>query len=199
MKQGKINQEISVADQLVTEEVPMLAGQGFKSIFCHRPDGEGADQPTYHEIEAAACALGLHTQYLPVTSGKISDQDVANFAAAFQQAPKPVMAYCRSGMRAMSLWGLSQAGKMPLAEILSAGQAAGFDLSGLTLRLTGGSQHTPTDQPAHQIVIVGGRGRRHCGGLQPARAGCRAGYSDYRSGRYPLLSARVDLGGRRGV
>lgn len=156
MKQGKINQDISVADQLLVEEVASLAEQGFKSIFCHRPDGEGADQPGFQEIEAAARALGLHTQYLPVTSGKISDQDVAAFAAAFQHAPKPVMAYCRSGMRAITLWSLQAARQLPLHALLSIGKQAGYDLSGLTLRLMTSGQRQAVDQYSHQIVIVGG-------------------------------------------
>lgn len=156
MKTGKINQEISVADQLLVDDLPLLAAQGFKSIFCHRPDGEGPDQPNFQEINDAAKALGMHTAYLPVTSGKISDEEVAAFATQFQQAPKPVMAYCRSGMRAITLWSLQAAAHTALPELLSIGQQAGYDLSGLTMRLAAG-KHTGQAPISHYtVVIVGG-------------------------------------------
>jgi sulfide:quinone oxidoreductase len=32
--------------------------------MCNRPDGEGADQPAFAEIEAAARAAGLEAAYL---------------------------------------------------------------------------------------------------------------------------------------
>lgn len=156
MKLGKINQEITVADQLLTADLADVAAQGFKSVFCHRPDGEGADQPNFQEIESAAKVLGLHTVYLPVTSGKITDAEVQDFAAAFAAAPKPVMAYCRSGMRAITLWSLQAAGKVPLSELLLIGKQAGYDLSGLSLRLVAGGQSKAVTERAHQIVIVGG-------------------------------------------
>lgn len=156
MKAGKINQDISVADQLLADDVRTLAAEGFRSIFCHRPDGEGADQPNFVEVATVAKALGLHTVYLPVTSGKISDADVTAFAEAFAKAPKPVMAYCRSGMRAITLWSLQAAGKTPLSELLAIGKQAGHDLSGLTLRLAAGGLGKPVSEQYHQIVIVGG-------------------------------------------
>ncbi|MDP8568866.1 bifunctional protein tyrosine phosphatase family protein/NAD(P)/FAD-dependent oxidoreductase [Methylophilus aquaticus] len=156
MKTGKINQEISVADQLLVSDLPSLAAQGFKSIFCHRPDGEGPDQPSFHEIDVAAKALGLHTAYLPVTSGKVSDEDVAAFASQFQHAPKPVLAYCRSGMRAITLWSLQAAASTPLPELLSIGQQAGYDLSGLTLRLAAGKQGGEVPVSHYTVVIIGG-------------------------------------------
>lgn len=155
MKLGKINQEITVADQLLATDLETVAAQGFRSVFCHRPDGEGADQPNFQEIETAAKVLGLHTVYLPVTSGKITDAEVQSFAEAFTAAPKPVMAYCRSGMRAITLWSLQAAGKVSLSELLLIGKQAGYDLSGLSLRLVSGGQSKSVTQQSHQVVIVG--------------------------------------------
>ena len=156
MKIGKINQEVSVSEQISASEVAEIAKLGFKSIFCHRPDGEGADQPNFHEIDVEAKKLGLETCYLPVMTGKISDQDVATFAERFAAAPKPVFGYCRSGMRAITLWSLSQAKNKSLPELLSIGKAAGYDLSGLSLRIVSGKQNGQAREKFHQIVIVGG-------------------------------------------
>ena len=54
-----ITPTLSVSEQVLPQEVAALAAAGFKSIVCNRPDGEGADQPSFAEIEAAATAAGL--------------------------------------------------------------------------------------------------------------------------------------------
>ena len=38
-------------------DVAEAARAGFRAILCNRPDGEGADQPTFEEIEAVASVL----------------------------------------------------------------------------------------------------------------------------------------------
>ncbi len=155
MKLAKLVDQISVADQIFVNDLNTIADQGFKSILCHRPDGEGSDQPNFEEIANAAKKHKVQIQYLPVVSGKISDEDVDKFTKAFSEAPKPVLAYCRSGMRAASLWALAEASKLGLASVLEAGKKAGYDLSGLTMRLAGNkSQASP--KVSHEVVIVGG-------------------------------------------
>jgi uncharacterized protein (TIGR01244 family) len=48
----------------------------------------------------------------------------------------PVFCYCRSGTRSTTLWALSQAGKQPAAEIISAAANAGYDMSHLAGHLS---------------------------------------------------------------
>lgn len=155
MKLGKINHEITVSDQLLSQDLEAVSALGFKSIFCHRPDGEGADQPNFHELEQAAKAEGLAAYYLPITSGKISDEDVANFSDLFANAPKPVLAYCRSGMRAITLWALNPANPQTLTEKLSIGKQLGYDLSGISMRLATKNSANQTEK-SYEVVIVGG-------------------------------------------
>ena len=57
-----------------------------KTLICNRPDGEGADQPNVIEIEEAAQRHGLNVIYQPVTSGKITDQQVTEFKQLYQNA-----------------------------------------------------------------------------------------------------------------
>jgi len=155
MKSSKINQEITVAYQITVSDLAEIVEQGFKTIFCHRPDGEGPDQPNFEEIESAARKLGLELKYLPVTMGKISDDDIQQFSSSFDAATKPIFSYCRSGMRAITLWSLKEADTTSLPELLSIGKNAGYDMSGLSLRLASGKQ-SPSNTKDHQIVIVGG-------------------------------------------
>ena len=155
MKLANLEKDVLVADQIVPEDLKDLAAQGIKTIFCHRPDGEGADQPNFAEIAQAAKKLKIKTHYLPVVSGKISDADVTAFAELFKESKQPVLGYCRSGMRAASLWALSQGARQGLAETLAAGKQAGFDLSGLTQRIVG-TQANNASVIHHEVVIIGG-------------------------------------------
>ena len=152
-----INAEISVAPQITPDEVQQLADQGFRALICNRPDGEAADQPNFSEIEAAAKKAGLEIRNLPVVSGKVSDQDAADFGAAMQELPRPILAYCRTGTRSATLWSLSQANRMSVADILAATKAAGYDMGGVVRRIANGGK-TPTDRAdaSYDIVIVGG-------------------------------------------
>ena len=152
-----INAEISVAPQITPDEVQKLADQGFRALICNRPDGEAADQPNFSEIEAAAKKAGLEIRNLPIVSGKVSDQDAADFGAAMQELPRPILAYCRTGTRSATLWSLSQANRMSVADILAATKAAGYDMGGAVRRIANGGK-TPTDRAdaSYDIVIVGG-------------------------------------------
>ncbi|MFM2396232.1 MAG: hypothetical protein RLZZ434_814 [Pseudomonadota bacterium] len=155
MKLANLEKGVLVADQILPEDLNDLAAQGIKTIFCHRPDGEGADQPNFAEIAQAAKKLKIKTHYLPVVSGKISDADVTAFAQLFKEAKQPVLGYCRSGMRAASLWALSEGANLGLTQTLEAGKQAGFDLSGLTQRIVG-TQADNASVIHHEVVIIGG-------------------------------------------
>src|SRR3546814_8807991 len=61
-----------------------------------RPDGEAGDQPGFSEIEQAAQSLGMAATYLPVESGKVTDQQAQAFGTLMTQLPGPVFAYCRT-------------------------------------------------------------------------------------------------------
>ncbi len=155
MKLANLEKGVLVADQILPEDLKDLAEQGIKTIFCHRPDGEGPDQPNFAEIAQAAKKLKIKTHYLPVVSGKISEADVTAFAQLFKESKKPVLGYCRLGMRAASLWALSQGASQGLAQTLEAGKQAGFDFSGLTQRIVG-TQANNASVIHHEVVIIGG-------------------------------------------
>ena len=155
MKLANLAESVLVSDQIFPEDLKELAALGIKTILCHRPDGEGADQPNFVEIAQAAKKLKIKAHYLPVVSGKISDADVTAFTELFKEAKQPVLGYCRSGMRAASLWALSQGASLGLAQTLEAGKQAGFDLSGLTQRIVG-TQANNANVIHHEVVIIGG-------------------------------------------
>ncbi len=156
MDPRKISDEISVAGQILPEDVATLAEMGFRSIICNRPDGEAADQPTFEEVDAAAKAAGLQTRFLPIVAGKVLDQDAADFGKALMELPGPTLAYCRTGTRSATLWSLSSARERPASYILAATKAAGYDMAGVVRRIVNGGK-TPTDtgDAKFDVVIVG--------------------------------------------
>jgi sulfide:quinone oxidoreductase len=60
------------------------------------------------------------------------------------ECPKPVLAYCLSGMRSATMWTLSQAQHMPRPRIVKRGAGAGFDLKGVVRRIANGGR-TPVE------------------------------------------------------
>jgi len=153
----KISAELSVAPQILPQDLAELVKQGFRSIICNRPDGEAADQPTFKEIETAAQKAGLQVRNLPIVAGKVTDDDADAFGAALIELPGPVLAYCRTGTRSATLWSLSAAKTKTVADILAATKSAGYDMAGVVRRIANGGK-TPTDtgDAKFNVVIVGG-------------------------------------------
>lgn len=147
---------LSVSPQIAPEDVAAIKAAGFRAIICNRPDGEGADQPTFEEIAKAAKDAGLEAAYLPIVSGKVRDEDAKAFDTALTELPGPVLAYCRTGTRSATLWSLGQAGQRPVSDILAATKAAGYDMGGVVRRIVNGGS-TPTDEgdASFEVVIVG--------------------------------------------
>ncbi len=127
----KLTDEISVVAQLAPEDIGDAARRGFKSIISNRPDGEAPGQADFAAISTEASAVGLETRYLPIVPGRLTPDDVVAFRQALDALPKPILAYCRSGTRSTTLWGLAESGRRPADEILAIASAAGYDLSGV--------------------------------------------------------------------
>lgn len=153
----KITEKISVSPQIMPQDMEAIKEAGFRAIICNRPDGEGADQPSFEEIEKAAKKAGIEAAYVPITSGVVRDEDVAAFGTALKDLARPVLAYCRTGTRSATLWSFHESKKRSMAEILAATKAAGYDMNGVARRIANGGK-TPTDKgdAKYDVVIVGG-------------------------------------------
>jgi sulfide:quinone oxidoreductase len=148
--------ELAVSQQIAASDLHAIKAAGFRAVVCNRPDGEGSDQPNFSEIEAAARELGIEAHYLPIESGKVGDVQTAQFGKLMQALPKPLLAYCRTGMRAATLWALSEAPRRTLPDIIAAGKAAGYDLTALARRIAnGGKVPVEVAVASHDIVIIG--------------------------------------------
>jgi uncharacterized protein (TIGR01244 family) len=130
-----LSDEVFITPQPQLDELKSLAQAGFRSVIGNRPDDEDSDQPRWSEIERAAREAGMEARHIPVVPGAIGRDDVARFAAALQELPKPILAFCRSGGRAASLWALAQPGSVSTEDIINRAAAAGCDLSQMRGRL----------------------------------------------------------------
>ena len=135
-----LTDEIAVCAFVPPEKLAELAPR-FRTIVNNRPDSEEPGQPSSAELEAEARRLGLDYVHIPVIPGNISDEQVAAFGDALANRKGPVLAFCKSGRRAATLWALSQARRRSADEILNAAAAAGFDLSALKPKLEEKAAH----------------------------------------------------------
>ena len=126
-----IDETLSVAAQMQTEELAVLAEQGFVAVICNRPDGEEPGQPPLDAMRAAAQDAGLAFHHLPVSGGLFPPAAIAAFGAVRRGTHGKVLAYCRTGTRAATLDALANVHGLSVVERLSRAKAAGYDLSAL--------------------------------------------------------------------
>ncbi|MEO0371535.1 MAG: TIGR01244 family sulfur transferase [Pseudomonadota bacterium] len=136
MEIRKITDDYSVSPQVDVGHMREIAGAGFKSIMCNRPDGEDPGQTDHEAIAEAARQEGLEVAWIPVVGGAMGPNELAEFDAALRQMPRPMLAYCRSGTRCTMLWAFTQHGRMNDAEIIECAAKAGYDVSGLIMQMS---------------------------------------------------------------
>lgn len=162
MNPHKLDEKLLVCGQITPEDIDQAASAGVRLIINNRPDDEEPGQPLSADLKAKADALGIAYRHIPISGGNFDEASVADFGDALASADGLTLAFCRTGTRATTLWALSQAGSRPTAAILSAANAAGYDLSQLRGRIETASASSPngpaTDRPAarYDVVIVGG-------------------------------------------
>lgn len=104
-----MSDNVGFAGQIAPEHLTQVVEKGFKSVINNRPDMEGGpSQPTSEQIEHAARTVGLDYVYQPVVAGQITEVDVRNFANHFNELPKPVLMFCRTGNRSNNLYQLAK-------------------------------------------------------------------------------------------
>lgn len=123
--------DFAVAPQIALDEVAEAAKRGFRTLINNRPDEEVDASLSHEAMRAAAAAAGLAYVHLPYYPGELTPNLIEEFETALASAQTPVLAWCRSGTRSSHLWGMSQAGILPLDEIVQNAKNAGYDLAAL--------------------------------------------------------------------
>ena len=165
MNLKKVSPRFFISDQLSVTDIGIAAAQGIRTIVNNRPDGEEQTQPASADLRKAAESLGLGFVELPIKPGRITDDDVEKFEALSRDTPAPMLAFCRSGARAMSLWALAEARTLNVDAVLATAEEAGHDLESLRDKLVAraaagvsipASAAEPTRSRTYDVVVVGG-------------------------------------------
>ncbi|MEP6066757.1 MAG: TIGR01244 family sulfur transferase [Paracoccaceae bacterium] len=99
-----LSEDFAVSAQITVNDIQILKEQGFASVICFRPDSEEQDQPMFHDLMKVAQTAGLVTHHQPVVPNQIAEPDFAEFRKLYAAAPKPILAFCKTGGRAKMLW-----------------------------------------------------------------------------------------------
>lgn len=99
-----ISDSYSVAGQITVEDLAAIKAAGFRSIVCHRPDGEVSDQPAFASIKAAAEGLGMEVRHIPIGPSGVTADAVRAMVDAIEEMPAPMLGYCRSGARSTAVF-----------------------------------------------------------------------------------------------
>ncbi|MEM1234675.1 MAG: TIGR01244 family sulfur transferase [Pseudomonadota bacterium] len=123
--------DFAVSPQIEPNDIPAIAAAGFKAVICNRPDMENPVELQADVMRIAVEAAGMTFILNPFASPEMTVEHVEMQAAAQADVEGPILAYCASGTRSSICWSLSQAGRMPTADIIAATTQAGYDLAGL--------------------------------------------------------------------
>jgi sulfide:quinone oxidoreductase len=119
--------DVFVTGQLLAAQMQALAEQGLMSFINNRPDMEAPMQPLSEELEKTAQELGVDYHHIPMAGG-LTPGLVEASKTAFENLPRPIVAFCASGMRSAALWAFAHVDKLGVDGVLEAISAAGYNL-----------------------------------------------------------------------
>ena len=103
-----LSPQLSVSGEMTQDKFQQLIKQGFKSVIVNRPDQEQGNTVRVDQLRNIAEQSKVSVIYQPVTSSKISETDVVEFAKYYNELPKPILMFCRTGNRSNNLYQLAK-------------------------------------------------------------------------------------------
>ena len=99
-----LSPQLSISGEMTQDKFQQLMKQGFKSVIVNRPDQEQGNTVRVDQLRNIAEQSKVSVIYQPVTSNKISETDVVEFAKYYNELPKPILMVCKSGARSSRLF-----------------------------------------------------------------------------------------------
>lgn len=127
--------DVFVTGQLLPVQLQALAEQGVMSFINNRPDMEAPLQPLSSDLEQAAMASSLDYFHIPMAGGLTPGLIDASITA-YENAPRPIVTFCASGMRSAALWAFAHVDKLGVDGVLDAVTATGYSLEQIRQPLT---------------------------------------------------------------
>jgi uncharacterized protein (TIGR01244 family) len=132
-----LDDKVSVAPQISTDEMADLKTNGVTTIICNRPDMEVPPDLASTVMADHAKGEGLMFANVPLAPGNLTLETIQAQLAAIDAATGRVLAYCASGTRSAILWAFAMAlaDRMSTEDILAALDRAGYPSPGLAPQL----------------------------------------------------------------
>ncbi len=119
--------DVFVGGQIDIVTLTALAEQGVMSFVNNRPDNEAHLQPDSDSLSKAAAELGVDYVHIPMAGG-LTDHMLVSSVKAYADLPRPIVAFCASGMRSAALWGFAHVKTMGVDAVMDAISDAGYNL-----------------------------------------------------------------------
>jgi len=119
--------DVFVTGQLLSAQIQALAEQGVMGFINNRPDMEASIQPLSEELEGAAQTIGVDYHFIPMAGG-LTPGLIDASVTAFKNTPRPIVAFCASGMRSAALWAFAHVEELGVDGVMEAIATAGFNL-----------------------------------------------------------------------
>ena len=119
--------DVFVGGQIDIVTLTALAEQGVMSFINNRPDNEGHLQPSSESLAEATAELGIDYRHIPMAGG-LTEEMLNKSVDAFADMPRPIVAFCASGMRSAALWAFAHVKTLGVDGVMSAISAAGYNL-----------------------------------------------------------------------
>lgn len=127
--------DVFVTGQLLSTQMQALAEQGIMGFINNRPDMEAPIQPRSEELEATAHNISVDYHHIPM-SGGLTPGLIEASVTAFKNTPRPIVAFCASGMRSAVLWAFAHVEELGVDGAMQALESAGFNLEQIRQPLT---------------------------------------------------------------
>ena len=133
---SSISDTVRLCGQLSAADIHALADEGVGMVINNRPDDEAPFQVKSAVLAEAAKSAGIGYAHIPMAGG-VSPEMIAASEAAYQETSKPVVAFCKSGMRSAALWCFAHVRKLGVDKVLEQAESAGYALEQLRGPLSG--------------------------------------------------------------
>lgn len=119
--------DVFVTGQLLPAQLEALSEQGVMTFINNRPDMEAPLQPLSEDLESVAHTLSIDYFHIPM-SGGISDGLIEASLTAYENAPRPIVAFCASGMRSAALWAFAHTKSLGADSVIEALEKSPYNL-----------------------------------------------------------------------
>ncbi len=119
--------DVFVCGQLLPAQLQSLSKQGIQGVINNRPENEAPLQPASEDMEQAAQALSLTYHFIPMLGG-LSSELIEESVSAYKTMPRPIVAFCASGMRSAALWAFAHVKPLGADEVIKALEESPYNL-----------------------------------------------------------------------